>query len=115
MATKTAWEVNRMMQRGKWILAATLVWLHACARAAPAQYVVNDISPKLSVTTSLRLRGEFHNFFEPSDTSNNDYAFGGSVLRTGVWWKDSWFDLGVEAQNSALFGLPDDAVAPAPQ
>jgi hypothetical protein len=79
------------------------------------EVVLSRISPKLSVSGSLRLRGEFWGWFEPPGPHDNIYNFFGSVARGAVQWKDDDFDVLFEAQNSSLAGLPDDAVAPAPQ
>lgn len=79
------------------------------AAPAPAEVVLEQISPKLSAAASLRTRGEAWNFFEPGDGTNDDYVFGATVLRFALAWKDEAFDVLVEGQNSALFGLPDDA------
>lgn len=77
--------------------------------------VLTQISPKLSISGSLRLRGEFWNWFEPTGSQNNDYDFFASVLRGAVKWTDEAFDVMVEAQFPSLMNLPDDAAAPAPQ
>ncbi len=79
--------------------------------AAGAEVVLNDVSPHLSIAASSRARGEFYCSFEPSEPVTHDYAFGATVLRFGTQWRDELFDAVVEGQNSALFGLPDDAVA----
>jgi hypothetical protein len=84
------------------------------AAAARAEVALTQFSSKLSLAASLRTRGEFWSFFEPATTANNDYAFGATVARAALAWKDEPFDLVVEAQNSALFGLPDDAAGLAP-
>ncbi len=80
-----------------------------------SEVVLSDISPKLSVSGSIRLRGEFWNWFEPKGPQSNSYNFFGSIARGAVQWKDEAFDVYFEGQNSSLAGLPDDAVAPAPQ
>src|SRR5262245_8497437 len=77
--------------------------------------VLTQISPKLSISGSLRLRGELWNWFEPPGPQTNDYQFFASVLRGAVKWTDEYFDLMLEAQQVGLMNLPDDAVAPAPQ
>ncbi len=94
--------------------AFTIVALIGATRSTSAEVVLAEVSPKLSVAASLRARGEFHNFFEPKTGENNDYAFGATVLRAGVTWKDDFFDLTVEGQSSALFELPDDAIGKPP-
>lgn len=95
------------------LLAAAL--LAVSPRLATAEVALDSVSPHLRVSASLRSRGEFHNFFEPGDGTNNDYTFGATLLRAGAAWKSESFDVLVEGQSSALFGLPDDAVAPPPQ
>ncbi len=79
------------------------------------EMVLSEISPKLSISGSARLRGEFWSWFEPKGPQSGNYNFFGSVVRSAVQWKDDAFDVFVEGQNSSLAALPDDAVAPAPQ
>ncbi|MGH8006022.1 MAG: alginate export family protein [Candidatus Binatia bacterium] len=102
-----------MNTRVVWFLLtlASILWpatLHA-------EVVLTQLSPRLSISASLRTRGEWWNWFEPSGTQNNDYAFLATVGRAALQWKDDAFDVVVEAQNSALVGLPDDATAQVPQ
>src|SRR6266545_1472583 len=93
-------------------LASLLAWLSLVWLAAPTRGEVTPVEawPSLRLSASLRTRGEFHNFFDPGGTGNNDYAFGATVLRGAIAWKSDSFDVLVEGQNSALFGLPDNAV-----
>jgi len=79
------------------------------------ELILTQISPKLSISGSLRLRGEFWNWFNPTGDQTEDYDYGAAVLRGALQWQDEAFDVMLEAQNSSLFDLPDDAVAPAPQ
>lgn len=97
--------------------APLFAWLSLVSLAAPtsAEVTLVDARPNLRLSASLRTRGEFHNFFEPGGTANNDYAFGATVARGAIVWKSDPFDLVIEGQSSALFGLPDDAIAPVPQ
>ena len=80
-----------------------------------ADVALKDISPKLSVRASLRTRAEAWNWFEPRSGANNEYLFGATIARGALAWTDDYFDVFAEAQNSALFSLPDDAVGPAPE
>lgn len=80
-----------------------------------AEVPLTQISPKLSVSGSLRIRTELWNWFEPKGSFDNDYVFASFLGRGALQWKDDWFDVMVEAQNSSLLGLPDKAIAPAPQ
>ncbi len=102
------------MMRFERLWALTILALIGATRSGSAEVVLGEVSPKLSVAASLRTRGEFHNFFEPPGATNDDYAFGATLLRFGAAWKDDLFDLQLEGQSSALFGLPDDAAAPPP-
>ena len=92
-----------------------LALLCAWPASLHAEMVLEQISPRLSLSASLRTRGEFWNWFEPSGTQNNDYAFLATFARAALQWKDDAFDVMLEGQNSSLLGLPDDATAPAPQ
>ena len=73
-----------------------------------------QISPKLSLSASLRTRGEFWDWFEGS-AGDPSYAYAATVAKLGLKWSEDLFDLYVETQNTSLLGLPDDAVGPAPQ
>jgi hypothetical protein len=80
-----------------------------------SEVVLTQISPKLSISGSLRLREEFWNWFAPTGPQSNEYNFFASVFRGAVKWTDDYFDFVLEAQEVGLMNLPDDAVAPAPQ
>jgi hypothetical protein len=67
----------------------------------------------LDVTVIWRARAEAWHWFE-GNVGNSSYLFGHSQLRLGVGHENdhiAWF---VEAEQVAILGLPDDAVAPAP-
>jgi len=100
------------MTRTRMLLA--VFGLSALATFARAEVNLDQVSPNVFVAASLRTRGEAWNFFEPGGTTNNDYVFGATVLRASVAWKSDLLDVLAEAQNSALFGLPDDASGAAP-
>ncbi len=87
----------------------------AMAAGAPAEMSVDAVSPKLSVGASLRTRWELWNWFEPAGVQNNDYDFIGTQARLSLRWKDDWFEVFAEGQNSALIDLPTTAIAPAPE
>lgn len=101
---------------GYWlpVFVSTLALL-AAPPTLHSEVALTQISPKLFLSANLRLRGEFWNWFNPSGAQTEDYDFGAAVLRGALQWKDDAFDVMIEAQNSSLFDLPDDAVAPAPQ
>ena len=80
-----------------------------------AEIPLTQISPKLSVSGNLRIRTEIWNWFNPKGSFDNNYNFTSFVGRGALQWKDDWFDVMLEAQNSSLLSLPDKAVAPAPQ
>ena len=79
-----------------------------------AELPLSQISPKLSLSASLRTRGEFWDWFEGT-SGDNSYAYAATVAKLGLKWSDDLFDLYVETQNTSLLGIPDDAVGPAPQ
>ena len=79
-----------------------------------AEVPITQISPKLSVFANLRARGEFWDWFKGT-SGDSSYAYAATVAKLGLKWQQDLFDLHLEAQNTALMGLPDDASAPAPQ
>lgn len=79
-----------------------------------AELPLSQISDKLSLSASLRTRGEFWDWFEGT-SGDSSYAYAATVAKLGLKWTDDFFDLYVETQNTSLLGLPDDAVGPAPQ
>lgn len=66
------------------------------------------------VSGSLRLRGEAWDWFD-SAAADDEYTFGGALLRLSASRTTPRLDWQVEAAAPALISLPDDAVAPAPQ
>ncbi len=79
-----------------------------------AELPLTQISEKLSLSASLRVRGEFWDWFGPT-SGDNSYAYAATNAKLGLKWTDDFFDLYVETQNTSLLGLPNDAVGPAPQ
>lgn len=79
-----------------------------------ADMALSQVSPKLSLAASLRVRGEFWDWFGGS-SGNNSYAYAATVAKFGLKWSDELFDVHVEGQNTSLLGLPDDATGPVPQ
>ena len=104
------------LMRG-WVVGLLgLVWLAAgVARAA-------DDAPTwrehLTVTASLRTRGELVDWFEPAPgTAPNGaerYAFFASQLRLGARLVFPHVEAGVELQDTRLVGLPSDATLAPP-
>src|SRR5262249_20281596 len=99
-----------MMRRTPALLWLGLAGLGVSAIPAPrrSDVVLTQISPKLSISGSLRLRGELWNWFEPTGPQSNEYQFFASVLRGAVKWTDEYFDLMLEAQQVGLMNLPDN-------
>lgn len=99
-------------RRGAAILVLS-TWLGAAA-AASAEVALEGVSPHLRASASLRTRGEVYDYFDPGGGATNEYAFGGALARAGLAWRSEALDIVAEGQTSALFGLPDGAVAPPP-
>ncbi|HWQ56113.1 MAG TPA: alginate export family protein [Bryobacteraceae bacterium] len=68
---------------------------------------------KLEVRGSLRTRLEMWDWFEGA--GDNSYAYSGNLLRLGIGQQRVGWDWQVEFAAPLLFGLPDGALAPAPQ
>ena len=84
----------------------------AASRPAPATGRADPA--KLSFSGSLRLRAENWNWFE-TDAAESDYTFGAALLRLSLGQRREKWDWQVEAAAPLLIGLPENAVAPAPQ
>jgi len=68
----------------------------------------------LDVTVNWRNRIEFWTWFD-SPVGNNDYGYDDSLLRFGVGQSKKPFDWRVEMAQPTYVGVPNDAIAPAPQ
>jgi hypothetical protein len=91
--------------------AAALTPLRAAAQAAGAPILVGP----LQVEGSMRVRLEAWDWFTPSTPADHDYAFGAGLLRSSVGMVRPSYDWQVELAAPMLAGLPENAVAPAPQ
>jgi hypothetical protein len=67
----------------------------------------------INVSGSLRTRVELWDWF--NGDANNDYALSESILRISFSESRKSFDWQLELAAPLLLGLPDDAIAPAPQ
>jgi len=77
--------------------------------AAPDSLKIGDVT----VSGSLRTRVESWDWFKGD--ANNDYTFSESILRVGLSESRKSFDWQLELAAPILLGLPDDAIARAPQ
>ena len=69
---------------------------------------------ELKLTGSIRLRGESFDWFA-TPGYDDQYAFLGSLIRLSAARQHGSFDWNVEVAQPSLFGLPENAIAPAPQ
>jgi hypothetical protein len=68
----------------------------------------------LTLTGSIRARAESWDWFE-TDKADPTYTFGAVQIRLGIGQSKETYEWMVEAEAPMLFGLPDNAIAPAPQ
>jgi hypothetical protein len=91
----------------------------AVALACGAFPAAADWRDDVAFTLSDRARGEFADWFDPPGTAApagaERYAFFANQLRAGVRVTLPHAQLTVEAQDTRLVNLPDDATLPAPQ
>lgn len=87
----------------------------ALAAAQVAPPVPPPPPPGLTFSASARVRAEAWDWFTPSTPADERYGFMATVLRGGVGMKRPGFDWQVDLAVPVLLGLPDSAVAPAPQ
>ncbi len=99
----------------RWLGVAMWVCLVAAARADDAGPSWSD---HLTVSASLRVRGELVDWFEPphgvAAPGAERYAFFASQLRLGVRAVFPHVEVGLELQDTRLTDLPDDATLAPP-
>ena len=83
------------------------------AQAAPPSPPPVPTSNSITVSGSLRTRVEAWSWFD--GTADDDYAYSGSIARLNVRGARKRLDWNVEFAAPFLLGLPDQAIAPAPQ
>lgn len=93
--------MNRVLK-----LAVILVLMSAATATAADQ--------KLKLTGSVRVRAEAFDWFQ-TPGYDDEYAFIGSLIRVGIAQQRANFDWNVELAQPTLLGLPENAIAPAPQ
>jgi hypothetical protein len=91
-------------------LISSQVTLLCQAQTAPATLKIGSVD----FSGNIRVRMEAWDFF-PTTAADGTYAFGASTIRLAIGQKKKAFDWQVEIEQPTLLGLPDDAVAPAPQ
>ncbi len=110
------------------LFAILFVFVTLCANAQSTQTVSVNPAPavkpatasdpiklgKLTLSGSLRLRFESWDWFETGAAENN-YNFGAATLRLSLGQQLEKFEWQVEGAFPLLIGLPDNAIAPAPQ
>jgi hypothetical protein len=120
------------MNPRKFLFIVCLIFVTLCANAqsnqttsvTPAPSPTPEAKPwpapapiklgKLTLSGSLRLRFESWDWFE-TEAAENNYNFGAAVLRLSLSQQLEKFEWQVEGAFPWLIGLPDSAIAPAPQ
>jgi hypothetical protein len=80
-------------------------------KPTPAPIIIGGVA----VFGSLRLRAESWDWFDPDPAFNDSYTFGAAVLRVGLGQRNEKYEWQIEGEFPALMGLPERAIAPAPQ
>lgn len=91
-----------------------LLFTSLAIATAPAPAALAEGADSLKITSSLRLRGENWDWFETS-AADGSYTFLGGTLLVGAGQQLSGMDWNVQLAVPILAGLPDNAIAPAPQ
>ena len=101
----------------------TLAWLALLFLASLTQAQSPTPSPSgtapiklgsLTITGSVRARAENWGWFE-TDRADPSYTFGAVQIRLGIGQNKEGYEWLVEGEAPILFGLPNNAIAPAPQ
>ncbi|HKC85622.1 MAG TPA: hypothetical protein VKG02_06590, partial [Blastocatellia bacterium] len=83
----------------------------ATPKPGPAPIKIGGVT----IFGSLRLRAESWDWFDPDPPYRDSYAIGAAVLRLGLGQQKEKYEWQIEGEFPALMGLPERAVAPAPQ
>jgi len=83
----------------------------ATPKPGPAPIKIGGVT----IFGSLRLRAESWDWFDPDPAYRDSYAIGAAVLRLGLGQQKEKYEWQIEGEFPALMGLPERAVAPAPQ
>lgn len=100
--------MNNLMRPATW-----RAWSLALALLPGAAAAQQTATGGLSPVFSLRIRGETMDWF--GDREGGSYSFLGATARVGIEQKRSRVEWRVEFAAPLLVGLPDDAIAPAPE
>ena len=87
----------------------SVIAISAASAQTPQPLKVDGIT----VSGSLRTRVESWDWFQGA--ANSDYAFPGSIFRLSLAQSSKAYEWQLEFAVPFVLGLPDDAVAPAPQ
>jgi Alginate export len=86
----------------------------AATPSAPTSPVYRPIRiGGVTITGSLRVRGEDWNWFE-STGADASYTFGHALIRLGATYSNPTLDVMVEGSQPTIFGAPSNAVATGP-
>ncbi len=107
---------------GSRMLALAAVLLLALPAGAQTKTVAPAPAPSpapikvggLTISGSVRMRWESWDWYETS-AAENRYNFGAAILRLAVSQQKERFEWMVEGAAPVLLGLPENAIAPAPQ
>jgi hypothetical protein len=96
---------------GRWL--GLMMIAGVIAGRAAAEETAPSWTDRLTLSASLRVRGEFVDWFEPprgvAAAGAEQYAFFASQLRLGARVLFPHLEVGLEMQDTRLTGLPDDA------
>jgi hypothetical protein len=102
---------------GRWLGLVMIAGMTMAARAA-ADDAAPSWTDRVTLSASLRVRGEFVDWFQPPSSvatpGAERYDFFASQLRLGARVLFPHVEVGVEVQDTRLTGLPDDATFGAP-
>lgn len=111
----TQFSVSGACRRPAWCLALVCGLLGSLPFAARGQTASPPIpGATIDIFATERLRGESWDWF-PATPHSSRYAMATSLLRFGLSGEFSRYDWLVEGAEPLLIGVPQDAVAPAPQ
>ena len=70
---------------------------------------------KLTLSGEVIGNFEYYNFFEPTGAYDNEYSYSYLKTKIGLEYDSKYINIFIQGQNTNIFGLPEKAIAPAPQ
>ena len=107
--------MKKTMRGGLFLaLITSVLLLPLTASAEVTLKTFTGAESRITADVEILNRYEYWNWFTPNASADNDYDYFFTRSRLGLGYKSPVMNVYVQAQNTIMLGLPDDAMAPSP-